>query len=73
MHRIALTDGDLSLELAPALGGSVALFRLDGLDLVRPLPADATHAMQSGMFPMVPFANCIRSASPTLSIFWGGR
>ena len=65
MHRVALTAGDLSLELAPALGGSVASFRLDGLDLFRPLPADATHAVQSGMFPMVPFANCIRDNS-----FW---
>ncbi len=63
MHRVALSAGDLSLDLAPALGGSVASFRLAQLDLFRPLPADETHAVRSGMFPMVPFANCIRDNS----------
>lgn len=64
---IALRAGDLSLELTPETGGAVAAFRLDRgesvFDLMRPLrpamgkPLDAVNA---AMFPMVPFANCVR-------------
>lgn len=64
MDRLTLYAGDLTLELAPEFGGSVAAFRLaterGPLDLLRPLPLGAAHALYSGMFPMVPFANCIR-------------
>lgn len=64
---VKLTAGDLSLKLAPALGGSVAAFRCETesgpFDLFRPMSVplgEAPHALYSGMFPMVPFANCIR-------------
>lgn len=67
MDRLTLRAGDLTLELAPEYGGSVAAFRLateqGPLDLLRPLTLDARHALYSGMFPMVPFANCIRDNS----------
>lgn len=62
-----LAAGALSLELRPELGGAVGAFRLaraDGpFDLMRPLsvPAGrASDALYAGMFPMLPFANCIR-------------
>jgi aldose 1-epimerase len=61
--RLHLAAGELSVELVPALGGCVAGFRHGALDLLRPLraPAGASpHALYSGMFPMVPFANSIR-------------
>lgn len=64
---LTLRAGRLSLELSPALGGSVSSFRLAApsgpFDLMRPMtvPAGAApHALHSGMFPMLPFANCIR-------------
>ncbi len=58
-----LTAGPLTLELAPELGGSVAAFEHDGVALMRPMspPAgSAPHALHSGMFPMLPFANSLR-------------
>ncbi|MCY0150160.1 aldose 1-epimerase [Hoeflea sp. G2-23] len=64
---VRIAAGDLSLDLRPELGGSVSSFRLDSgpgpFDLMRPLAAPegaAPHALHSGMFPMVPFANSIR-------------
>lgn len=52
----------LSLGLVPEIGGSVAFFRQDGRDLMRPLSA-ADRARRNvlgvAMFPMVPYANRI--------------
>ncbi|MCR8726381.1 aldose 1-epimerase [Frigidibacter sp. ROC022] len=62
--RPELRRGALRLTLAPEAGGAVAGFWLDRpegpLALMRPLPAGAGDALHSGMFPMLPFANCIR-------------
>jgi aldose 1-epimerase len=62
--RLELCRGDLRLQLAPAAGGAVAGFWRDGakgpLALLRPLPEGQEDALRAGMFPMVPFANCIR-------------
>lgn len=62
--RPALCSGNLQLVLAPACGGAVAGFWFDGSDgpvaLLRPLPDDREDALHAGMFPMAPFANCIR-------------
>lgn len=59
-----LRAGPLRLVLAPQAGGAVAGFWLDRpegpLALLRPLPAGAADALQAAMFPMLPFANCIR-------------
>lgn len=59
-----LRAGALGLRLAPGAGGSVAGFWLQRpqgrLELMRPLPEGGTDALHSGMFPMLPFANCIR-------------
>jgi len=64
---LLLTAGALRLELLPETGGCVGMFWLQHgdkvFDLMRPLggPTDALpDALYSGMFPMVPFANCIR-------------
>lgn len=62
--RLHLRRGDLRLDLAPAAGGAVAGFWRDGpggaLALLRPLPDGQEDALHAGMFPMAPFANCIR-------------
>jgi aldose 1-epimerase len=58
--------GDLSLELAPEIGGSVASFRARNrerfVDLLRPLSAVARRnrdPIGTAMFPMLPYANRI--------------
>jgi aldose 1-epimerase len=63
---LTLTAGDLVVELAPEIGGSVASFRMrrpDGLvNLMRSMPEEAQLNRNAGgasMFPMVPFANRI--------------
>ncbi len=63
---LTLTAGDLLLDLAPEVGGSVAEFRMrrpDGLiNLMRSMPEKAPADRNAGaasMFPMVPFANRI--------------
>jgi aldose 1-epimerase len=60
-----LRCGALRVLLAPACGGAVGGFWLDRpageLAILRPLPAGAADALHAAMFPMVPFANCIRS------------
>jgi aldose 1-epimerase len=52
-----IRSGRLSLGLAPEIGGSVAFFRRDGVDLMRPL-SDADRAARrvvgAAMFPMAP-------------------
>jgi aldose 1-epimerase len=59
---LEITAGELSLGLVPAIGGSVAYFRLRGIDLMRPLSAanaTAGNVLGVAMFPMVPYANRI--------------
>jgi aldose 1-epimerase len=63
---LTLTAGDLVLDLAPEIGGSVASFRMrrpHGLvNLMRSMPEKALADRSAGgasMFPMVPFANRI--------------
>jgi aldose 1-epimerase len=57
----------LSLELWPEIGGCIGAFRIERrggpFDLMRPFgrsPGKLSDALYSGMFPMLPFANCIR-------------
>lgn len=60
-----LQSGQLRLTLAPQYGGAVAGFWIDGSDgafaIMRPLPEGANDALYAAMFPMLPFANCIRN------------
>jgi aldose 1-epimerase len=57
-----LLAGDLTLDLAPEVGGSVAAFRKGKIDLMRPLTSEARarrDPLGVAMFPMVPHANII--------------
>jgi aldose 1-epimerase len=56
---IALTRGDLRLELSPDIGGAVTRLAWRDIDLLRPTPLDANHAIQTSSFPLVPYANRI--------------
>src|SRR5271166_1688437 len=57
----------VSLELRPEIGGCIGAFRIErrggSFDLMRPFgrsPGELSDALYSAMFPMLPFANCIR-------------
>jgi aldose 1-epimerase len=59
---LTIEAGRLSVGLVPAIGGSLAFFRYDGVDLMRPLSAAdqaAGNVLGVAMFPMVPYANRI--------------
>ena len=61
---VALRSGDLELDLAPAVGGAVAGFRLRREGRTEPLfreaPPDFTDVLQSASYPLVPFSNRVR-------------
>lgn len=59
---LRLAEGAISLDLVPAIGGSIAALRLDGIDLFRPLSAKDRargNVLGVGSFPMIPYANRI--------------
>jgi len=62
--RLELRCGHLRVTLAPRSGGAVAGFWLDrpegAFAILRPMPEAAGDALHAAMFPMLPFANCIR-------------
>jgi aldose 1-epimerase len=67
---VSLAAGALRLDLEPELGGSVGSFTLarpgGAFDLMRPLRG-ARQSLRAGMFPMLPFANCIRDNAFTIA------
>ncbi|WP_395814231.1 aldose 1-epimerase [Devosia sp.] len=59
---LKLQSGRLSVECVPLIGGSIASFRFDGIDLMRPLSDEdraAGNVLGVASFPMIPFANRI--------------
>ena len=61
-EHLELRAGGLSVDLAPHIGGSIARFALDGIDVMRPLSAAdraARNVLGVASFPMIPFANRI--------------
>lgn len=73
MQTLALRIGDLCLDVAPNNGGSVSGFYIartsERLDLMRPASTRGTSdpiSLGASMFPMVPYANCIRDNRFTL-------
>ncbi|MEO7786630.1 MAG: aldose 1-epimerase [Sphingomicrobium sp.] len=61
MNWLNLVSGELSLDIAPETGGSIARFRLGEQDLMRPAPPGASDAGEMASFPLVPFSNRIRN------------
>lgn len=57
---VRLTAGELSLELAPAVGGAVRSFRWRDRPVFREGPAEMTDANTGGSYPLVPFSNRVR-------------
>lgn len=60
---LTLKAGRLAVDLAPQSGGSVARFTCDGVDLLRPMTAEAIASGQgnnAALYPLVPYSNRIR-------------
>ena len=61
-EHLELSAGNLAVDLAPAIGGSIASFQIDGIDVMRPLSEanrQAGNVLGVASFPMIPFANRI--------------
>lgn len=56
---LRLATGDLTCEIAPALGGCITSLRWRGLDVLRPAPAGLASSRQSSSYPLVPWSNRI--------------
>lgn len=56
---IELAQGEWSLRLRPELGAAVTRLTWRGHDILRPAPDDATSPLETGSFPLVPYANRI--------------
>jgi aldose 1-epimerase len=54
-----LVAGDWRLEAQPALGGAITALTHAGAPVLRPTPAGATDVLETGCFPLVPYANRI--------------
>jgi aldose 1-epimerase len=62
MTSLSLRAGRLGVELAPQAGGSIARFRCDESDLLRPMTAEARasgRGNEAACYPLVPFSNRI--------------
>jgi aldose 1-epimerase len=58
--RLTLRAGDLTVELAPEVGGAVAAFRRGAAPIFRESPRDLSDVLDAGSFPLVPFVNRVR-------------
>ena len=59
MNLLSLRAGGLAIDVAPSVGGSIARFACDGVDLLRPMPGPSLAAGRgndAAAYPMVPFA-----------------
>ena len=59
---LTLSAGELSLDLAPAIGGAIAGFRHGDFDLMRPTPEAAISkglVRQASCYPLLPYSNRI--------------
>lgn len=59
---LSLRKGRLAVDLAPEAGGAVARFACDGVDVLRPMTAEAVASGKgnnAALYPLVPFSNRI--------------
>jgi len=57
---VTLISGDWEAELRPEIGGAIAALRHRGIDVLRPMPADAAGPLDAACFPLAPYCNRIR-------------
>ncbi|QZH75690.1 MAG: aldose 1-epimerase [Erythrobacter sp.] len=56
---VQLFAGEWHAEVRPEIGGVLSALRFNGVDVLRPMPADATDPLQSASFALVPYCNRI--------------
>jgi aldose 1-epimerase len=64
MTLLSLRTGRLAVDLAPAAGGSIERFAIDGVDLLRPMAAAdvaSGKGNNAAAYPLVPYSNRIRN------------
>jgi aldose 1-epimerase len=69
---LSLRAGRLAVELAPAAGGSITRFAIDGVDVLRPASPDTPSSgrgNEASSYPLVPFSNRIANGR----LAFGGR
>ncbi len=66
---IGLARGDWLLMLRPELGAAVTRLTWRGHDILRPTRDGAAHPLETGSFPLVPYANRIDRGA----FVFGGR
>lgn len=59
MTLLSLGAGRLAVDLAPASGGSIERFTVDGQDILRPGRGTPHRGNESACYPLVPFSNRI--------------
>jgi aldose 1-epimerase len=63
MTLLSLRTGPLAVDLAPASGGAIARFAIDGVDLLRPMTATdiaSGQGIHASAYPLVPYSNRIK-------------
>lgn len=58
-EKLALADGDLTLELLPGLGAAISTLRYQGIDVLRPTPPGTDEPFETAAFVLAPYANRI--------------
>jgi aldose 1-epimerase len=56
---LTLRSGGAALDLLPEVGGAIARFAVNGIDVLRPAMTGTRDVLATGCFPLVPFANRI--------------
>ena len=62
MTEFLMSQGRYRATIRPGCGGLLAALTMDGLDILRPMPASSSNPLDSACFPLVPFANRISNA-----------
>lgn len=58
-ERLALADGDLTLELLPSLGAAISMLRYQDMDVLRPAAPGTDDPFETAAFVLAPYANRI--------------
>src|SRR4051812_33922594 len=67
IDALSLSAGAAHMEISPAIGGAIASFTIDGVDVMRrtpPLERAAGNVRAHACYPLVPYSN--RNANATL-------
>lgn len=66
---VQLSAGEWEAEVRPEIGGVLSALRFNGIDVLRPMHAEAGDPLQSACFPLVPYCNRIAGGA----FVWSGQ